>query len=445
MRLRDLAILEMLIGCDAEVFNDHQGCTCMSYAVMTDDAELVQLMLDAGADPWVDERRGGRTVLHETARNGHIEALRLLVRKAKQSDLDVADKNGDTPLMHAAYQGNVEAARILLDAGANSSRAALVKTLYSGSADMVKMLLDGAKLKPGGTDGMTALMMAAKGGHVEVVKDLLDAGADLYARDRNGMGALMMAAKGGHVEVVKVLLAAARADVNAADMNGMTALMMAAKGGHVEVVKVLLAARADVNAADMDGTTALTMAAKGGHVEVVKVLLAAAGANVNAADMNGTTALTMAAKGGHVEVVKVLLAAARADVNAADMDSKTPLMHAAQADCVEVVKELLEAGADARAADRRGRTAYDLTGSEEVKKLLLQDAGGGSGDVQASYDLEGQIASRSLPQRAADAVRKLSIAGRDASHRLLRHYRGGLRKMARKAQKKDTHGKQGSQ
>jgi len=99
----------------------------------------------------------------------------------------------------------------------------------------------------------------------------------------------------GHVEVVRLLLAAG-ADVHA------RALQWASIGGRVEVVRLLLAAGADVHAQDDE---ALREASMEGHAEVVQVLLAA-GANVHA---NNDRALRMASKYGHAEVVQMLLAA----------------------------------------------------------------------------------------------------------------------------------------
>ena len=71
----------------------------------------------------------------------------------------------------------------------------------------------------------------------------------------------MFASRMGHVEVVKALLSAS-ANVNAQDENGWTALMSASLKGHVEVVKALLSAGADVNHQDKKGWTALCYAKK---------------------------------------------------------------------------------------------------------------------------------------------------------------------------------------
>jgi ankyrin repeat protein len=69
----------------------------------------------------------------------------------------------------------------------------------------------------------------------------------------------MLAALGGHTNIVSVLIAA-RANLNAVNQYGDTALMAAASNGHIDIVSVLIAARAEVNTANQYGYTALTAA-----------------------------------------------------------------------------------------------------------------------------------------------------------------------------------------
>jgi ribosomal protein S18 acetylase RimI-like enzyme len=82
------------------------------------------------------------------------------------------------------------------------------------------------------------LIKAAREGYTELVKLLLDAGADIEAKDKYGYTALIRAASNGYTEVVKLLLDAG-ADIEAKKENGDTALIRAASNGHTEVVKLL--------------------------------------------------------------------------------------------------------------------------------------------------------------------------------------------------------------
>ena len=160
-----------------------------------------------------------------------------------------------------------------------------------------------------------ALHLACENNQVVEVTSLLQ-----KPLNPNGTGAdidrppMFPAAERGHLEVVRLLLEAG-ADQNATMQDGATALMDAALNGHLEVARLLLEAEADQNAATQGGTTALMDAALYGHLEVVRLLLEA-GADQNVARQNGATALMDAALNGHLEVARLLLEAG-ADKNVA--------------------------------------------------------------------------------------------------------------------------------
>ena len=159
-----------------------------------------------------------------------------------------------------------------------------------------------------GPDGRTRLMLAARLSKLAQVEALIAWHADVNLTGlRCGVTALINTSAQGHVEVVRALLAAG-AEVNAADNAGKSALIWASYKGRVEIVRAMLAAGAGVDAATDLGYTALINASDKGHVEVVRVLLAA-GAGVDAASNAGDTALMWASANGQVEFVRALLAA----------------------------------------------------------------------------------------------------------------------------------------
>jgi ankyrin repeat protein len=121
-------------------------------------------------------------------------------------------------------------------------------------------------------------VVASKEGHIECVRVLLDAGADVAQATQDGSTALLVASQKGHLESVRVLLDAG-ADVAHAMQDGLTVLMLASQEGHIECVRVLLDAGADAAQATQDGLTALLVASQKGHIECVRVLLDA-GADV---------------------------------------------------------------------------------------------------------------------------------------------------------------------
>ena len=144
---------------------------------------------------------------------------------------------------------------------------ALVSTVNKGTYQIRQMIITGTMRNK----GMTALMYAARDGHTESAKTLIDVGVDVNAQDKVGRSALMYAAGKGYTEIAKALIDAG-ADMNAKDNVGFTALLFATEFSHTEVVKALLDAGADVNAKDKGGWTALKFADSIGYTEIVEIL-----------------------------------------------------------------------------------------------------------------------------------------------------------------------------
>ncbi len=141
------------------------------------------------------------------------------------------------------------------------------------------------------------------------VRELIDAGADVDARDETGATLLMLAAGVGHLEIVSLLIESG-ANVNACDERGWSAISRAVynseqKCGHPQVVQALIAAGADVEAAIGYGVRPLMLAAGYGETAVVEVLLKA-GADVLAKNEGGYTALMMVKQKHYVDVVNLL-------------------------------------------------------------------------------------------------------------------------------------------
>jgi len=147
------------------------------------------------------------------------------------------------------------------------------------------------------------IIPAARAGDLAKVKALIDAKADVNARNASGATAVGVDAVYNHLDVVKALIAAG-ADVNAKTNTGTTPLMLPSGDGHLAVVKTLIAAKADVNAKTNQGDTALVYAVVLGRLEVVKALVAAK-ADVNVV-RGSSTVLQMAKYKNYSEIVRVL-------------------------------------------------------------------------------------------------------------------------------------------
>ena len=121
------------------------------------------------------------------------------------------------------------------------------------------------------TNMLLLLLIASKNSYGEVVKRLLENGAQVDLQKRDGWSALMIASETGHGEVVKLLLENG-AQVNLQKEDGVSALMIASENGYGEVVRILLENGAQVDLQNQDGVSALMLASRNGHVKVVKNL-----------------------------------------------------------------------------------------------------------------------------------------------------------------------------
>jgi len=153
---------------------------------------------------------------------------------------------------------------------------ALFDAVKSGDLSQLNSALAGADVNAVGEGGMTPLMQAASLGHLDQVKALLKAGADVAARDEREYNALMCATYNadldrGFPEVVQALIAAG-ADIETKIFYAIRPLMLAAGAGEAGVVQVLLKAGADPKARNEGGRTALMMVKDKDYIDVINLL-----------------------------------------------------------------------------------------------------------------------------------------------------------------------------
>lgn len=167
-------------------------------AVELDLGPTVQSLLERGMDPNTIDGRRGDPALIFAVRNGSPKALAVLLN-AKQVNLEARAPNGDTALMVAAYKGNREAVAALLDKGAEPNRPGWTALHYAasvGNVEIVRMLLEkSAYIDAEAPNKTTPLMMAARGGHTDTMKLLVEEGADVSLRNTLGMTAADFARK----------------------------------------------------------------------------------------------------------------------------------------------------------------------------------------------------------------------------------------------------------
>ncbi len=218
----------------------------------------------------------------------------------------------------------------------------------------------------------TVLLLAAKNGLPEVVKILLDNGADPNIRDNYKHYPLMEAARFGHLESVKLLLTAgARVDArNRYDKNILQLVLD--QEYDIEIVRLLLENGADPNI-DVSGVFSslpIMVPSWNGDVKLGKLLLAN-GADVNNTSPYGFTALMVASKAGEIEIAKLLIESG-ADVNRISNFNQTALIQALRGGYVNLARLLVREGAEVKYRDKSGKSALDYAEKIGDENLLRE-------------------------------------------------------------------------
>lgn len=272
--------------------------------------------------------RAGATPLYVASHEGHLEAVKVLLDVGK-ADVNVStSRSGRTPLHAAAAQGHLDVVRCLIEAGADPCMAS-------------------------SPSGQTPLISACSAGQAAVAQYLMSQGANVNAARANGVTALYVSAYGGFGDLVRVLLQQG-ADPNRAAYGGdETPLHVAVRKAHLDVVQALkeYGENLEVNPRTRDGNTPLHFAARHGSPSVVLEMLTLDGVDINAKSDDGSTPLHAAACTGSLEMVSSFLARG-ADANRPrHTDLLTPVGCAAHFGWGDVVKEL---------AVRGGATTFNL-------------------------------------------------------------------------------------
>jgi ankyrin repeat protein len=234
-------------------------------------AEL-KALLDSGLDP--NSKTGNGTTLLMFAAHDATKVQLLLSRGANAKSR--AASGTDALTVAAAYRGTRDALQEMLDAGASPQAPEGVRTRHSplvfaamtGDLENVRLLL-----KSGAEPSAEALSEAVTFGYPEVLKSLIDAGADATITEGSGINLVHWATITNRPEVIPVLIAA-KADINATDEFGFTPLMYAATvdEGNIDVATLLLKAGADRTIRNKENRTALDQAKRYKHAKLAEAL-----------------------------------------------------------------------------------------------------------------------------------------------------------------------------
>ncbi|KAI9856495.1 MAG: hypothetical protein M1813_008873 [Trichoglossum hirsutum] len=252
-------------GIDVDFGFNRTDRTPLSYAVAEGYEEVVTMLLEMGAKPYVRDINC-RTPLSWAAEKGHETVMRLLVEKG--ADVNAENVHGWTALHSAANRGHVTVVRLLIEKGADVN----------------------AKTK----GGVTVLHRAASNGHKTVVRLIVEKRADIGMKNSDGWAALHLAISNGQEAVVQ-LLAEKDSTINGQGRECGKALLMAAYKGKRILLRLLTKTGIDVDVHSDVFRDLLQLGCIQGHMDIVEELLLL-GAKPNSVDEHGWTPLFCASR-----------------------------------------------------------------------------------------------------------------------------------------------------
>ncbi|MCB9769472.1 MAG: ankyrin repeat domain-containing protein [Candidatus Omnitrophica bacterium] len=304
----DLATLKLFISKGVDVnISDSNGWTPLMAAAKRGREDICDALLDSGAKFNVLTKDGWSATISAIS-SGNIQLAKRFLKLSSYSGQPFS--GSWTPLMVGVCVSVpifylTEYYDREIDAKFVDGRTPLIFAIECNATEAVDSLLfNGANPNTTLPDGSSCLMIASsRNSDPHIIRSLLKYDAQVNHRDVGGWDSLILAAQEENMDIVKKLLEKG-ADPKNATNDGWTALM-AASGKSIEIVRMLVQAGAEVNAEYADGRTALILAACDGKNEIVNFLVEA-GANIDKKDQSGMSALDWAITLGHDSVVKTL-------------------------------------------------------------------------------------------------------------------------------------------
>jgi serine/threonine-protein phosphatase 6 regulatory ankyrin repeat subunit B len=355
--------VKLLLSSGAQVNTQNKdGWSALMLASCKRHITTVQFLLDHGAAVNLQDALG-HSVLMQASYDGHSQVCQLLLNHG--AEVDMLTERNDSALVLASAMGHTETVKLLLNSGAQANTqnedgwSALMLAIHHGHFNTVQCFLDHGALTCSSIEvdmPNAMLAMASCAGHTSIVKLLLDHGAadadaiidssllmqaTSYRSLFDAFGnlkcsVLMLASVSGHAEVVRTLLDAG-ADVNWHNQYGMSTLMMTCS---IERAKTIAMPLLKLLFSESNFTIQ-------GHAEIID-LLCSEGAEVNKA-VNGITPLHLSAFCGNTEVARQLVNHG-AQVNEKIHDC-SPLSVAAMVGQTDTARYLIECGAQVKSKD----------------------------------------------------------------------------------------------
>jgi ankyrin repeat protein len=205
-------------------------------------------------------------MLGEAIKAGNAEDVARIIRD-NPAALRMRDASGASPLLTAIYYQKPDIAKMIADAVGDID---VFEAAALGRADRIKELLRGdtALASAYSPDGFPLVGLAAFFGHLEAVKVLIDAGADIHAAATNAfkVQAIHAAVASKNLDIVRAVLDAG-ADPNAAQQQDFRPIHEAGSSGNRDLAELLMKHGADPTVKNDEGKTAIALAREKGHAD----------------------------------------------------------------------------------------------------------------------------------------------------------------------------------
>jgi ankyrin repeat protein len=321
----DAGLMKRLLAAGASARDARwNGETAVMIAAGAGNLDVVRQLVLRGADVNTAEPLGGQTALMWAAAEGHSDVVAGLLEMG--ANVNAVSKTGFTPLVFSTTKNDVASIRALLNAGANpnvslvsGNKPLIVAMSYKSSDAAIALLEGGADMNVRDRTGNTMLHLSAQAGDLRLVKTLLARGIDpnaltptstVPAGARGGGGgfgrgggageqtALMMAARTDHLDVMRALVEAGANPLLKAQ-DGTSVLMAAAAGGRLKTVEYAYEIDPSVDVVTKTGNTPMHVTASANgrtEAEVIEVMkfLADHGARIDEMNAAGRTPLSIA-------------------------------------------------------------------------------------------------------------------------------------------------------
>uniref|UniRef100_A0A8R1U281 ANK_REP_REGION domain-containing protein n=1 Tax=Onchocerca volvulus TaxID=6282 RepID=A0A8R1U281_ONCVO len=370
-------------GSDLNI-EDMNGRNCLHIAAYHGDKNLPTIIdfiqnIDA-------QDRNGRTSLMLASSQGHLAVCQQLIERG--ADTDAIDEFGRTALIIAAMSGFLDVCEMLINSGAdeghkdNDGAVALHYAVAHADLQLCKSLITSTTVQATDTRGVHPLLIAGQRSTVQVVEELLKAGAPVHLQSHDGLSPLRAAAISRNEPVLKFLLEYLQKKgeglkIDEPDLDGVPLIHTLLVLRDAPMVTTLLEYGASANTRDSHGRSCAHIVAQLNDLKLAATVRNY-GADFEARDEDGRTPLMIAVWASNYKICHYMLETIGVAPNVVDYQGATALNIAANNGQREIVMLLLKFGAEPSICDNLGRCASDvaqLAGHDHIRQILKSASG----------------------------------------------------------------------